>query len=60
MKTYIAFGLLVGPNIDQQPHTVRVTVCSGTYQRRATALRFMAICRVTINNGTIKNTSESQ
>ena len=34
-----AHGLLVGAGIDQQPQTVRVTMISGTHQRRVSVLR---------------------
>ena len=37
--THPGLGLLVGADIDQQPHTVRVTIHSGTHQRRESALR---------------------
>jgi hypothetical protein len=31
--THIALGILVGAGINQQPHTVRVTILRGTHQR---------------------------
>jgi hypothetical protein len=37
--TYTVLGLLVGSGIDQQPHTVGVTIQSGTNQRRPSVLR---------------------
>ena len=32
-------GLLVSTGIDQQPHTVRVTIVGGKHQRRVSVLR---------------------
>jgi hypothetical protein len=36
--TYIAFDIFVGADTDQQPHTVRSTAVSGTFQRRVAVL----------------------
>jgi hypothetical protein len=38
-EAHISLGLLIGPGIDQQPHTVRVIIHSGTHQRRPSVLR---------------------
>ena len=37
--THSILGLLVGAGIDQQSHTIRVTISSGTHQRRQSDLR---------------------
>ncbi len=37
--THPVFGLLVGAGINQQPQTVRVTIRSGTHERRISILR---------------------
>ena len=36
---YIVFGILFGAGIDQQSHTLRVTMVSGPNQRRVSKLR---------------------
>lgn len=39
--SHTGLGLLVGPALDQQTHAVRVTILSGTEQRRVSALNLI-------------------
>ncbi len=41
--THVVLCLLVGAGIDQQPHAVRVTICSGKNQRGPTFLRIVFV-----------------
>jgi hypothetical protein len=36
--THIVLCIFVGPRINQQPHTLRVTIRSGVHQRRESVL----------------------
>ncbi len=42
IRTHLTLGLLVGAGIQQQPHAARVTIASGTNQRRRSELRARA------------------
>jgi hypothetical protein len=59
-QTHIVTGILVGADIQQQPHAVRVTLLSGTHQRRQSVLRACMVPKRAANRRRSRNATSKQ